>query len=240
MTAIMEARNLTRRFGGLAAVDGISFTLKQGDMTALIGPNGAGKTTCFNLLSGVLPVSSGSVLFAGLDISDLPPHRRATLGIGRTFQIAAVFRSMTITENVETALMAAGRRIDETAQLLEDAGLAAADQRPVNDLAYGDVKRLELAMALAAQPKLLLLDEPTAGMNGAERRGIMETIASLARARQMTLLFTEHDMDAVFGFASRVLVMDQGNLIADGPPETIRNDPRVQSVYLGDMAVTDA
>ncbi|MEX0693239.1 MAG: ABC transporter ATP-binding protein [Rhodospirillales bacterium] len=240
MTAILEVRSLSKHFGGLAAVDAVSFELADGDIAALIGANGAGKTTCFNMLGGALQADTGHVFFQGQNITDWPAHRRCRSGIGRTFQIAATFRSMSVLENVETALSAIGRDTAAAPRLLDETGIADKAGLAVTALAYGDIKRVELAMVLAAEPRLLLLDEPTAGMAGAERRQIMQTIAGLVAARGMTVLFTEHDMDAVFGFARRVLVMDQGQLIADGSPDAVRGDARVQQVYLGDAESDDA
>lgn len=234
MNAVLDVRDISRNFGGLKAVDAVSFSLAKGEVTALIGPNGAGKTTCFNLLGGTLGCDSGQIVFNGTDITTRPPHQRARAGIGRTFQIAATFRSMNAIENIETALMAAGLDAGEARALLDEAGLAALADAPITSLAYGDVKRVELVMALATRPDLLLLDEPTAGMASEERLRIMQMITTLVAARGITVLFTEHDMDAVFGFAGRVLAMDQGRLIADGDPDAVRADPRVQQVYLGD------
>tara|TARA_R110002153_G_scaffold261836_1_gene422408 strand:+ start:210 stop:923 length:714 start_codon:yes stop_codon:yes gene_type:complete len=234
MTIMLEARALRKSFGGLVAVDDVSFTLSRAERVALIGPNGAGKSTCFNLLSGEAAADTGRILLDGIDISRLAPHMRQRAGLGRTFQIAAVFRSMTVSENVTTALIAAGRNPDNRRALLTEVGLADSGARPVTDLAYGDIKRVEMAMALAARPKVLLLDEPTAGMAGPERTRIMETAAALADRNGTALLFTEHDMDAVFDFADRILVMDQGRLIADGTPDEIRDDAEVRRVYLGD------
>lgn len=234
MSPVLDVRAISRNFGGLKAVDAVSFSLAKGEVTALIGPNGAGKTTCFNLLGGALGCDSGQVVFNGKDITTRPPHERARAGIGRTFQIAATFRSMNAIENIETALMAAGLDTGEARALLDEAGLAPLADAPITSLAYGDVKRVELVMALATRPDLLLLDEPTAGMASEERLRIMQMITTLVAARGITVLFTEHDMDAVFGFAGRVLAMDQGRLIADGPPDAVRADPRVQQVYLGD------
>lgn len=233
MSTVLDVKGISRNFGGLKAVDDVAFILNNGDVAALIGPNGAGKTTCFNLLSGALSVNAGTVLFGGHDITRWQPHQRARAGIGRTFQIAATFRSMTAIENVEAALMAAGMSTDTAEKLLEDVGMSAMTAAPVTTLAYGDVKRVELAMALASEPALLLLDEPTAGMAAEERHRIMQRISDLVRARGITVLFTEHDMDAVFGYASRILAMDQGRLIADDTPDAVRNDARVQRVYLG-------
>ncbi len=234
MTIMLEARALRKSFGGLVAVDDVSFTLSRAERVALIGPNGAGKSTCFNLLSGEAAADTGHILLDGTDISRLAPHMRQRAGLGRTFQIAAVFRSMTVSENVKTALIAAGRNLDNRRALLAEVGLADSGARPVTDLAYGDIKRVEMAMALAARPKVLLLDEPTAGMAGPERTRIMQTAAALADRNGTALLFTEHDMDAVFGFADRILVMDQGRLIADGTPDEIRDNAEVKRVYLGD------
>ncbi|MGJ3261040.1 MAG: ABC transporter ATP-binding protein [Rhodospirillales bacterium] len=240
MSAVLSVERISKSFGGLKAVDDVSFKLTEGDIAALIGPNGAGKTTCFNLLGGALAVDDGRVHFGNSDITHWPPHARARAGIGRTFQIAATFRSMTVIENIRTALMAAGLGPENAEDLLAETGIDAFADRPVTALAYGDVKRVELAMALAARPSLLLLDEPTAGMASDERRRIMELVTALARARGITVLFTEHDMDAVFGFAGRVLAMDQGRLIADGTPDAVRADARVQEVYLGETGAEDA
>ncbi len=240
MTIALEVQSISKNFGGLKAIDDISFALNIDDFTALIGPNGAGKTTCFNLLSGVLEPSAGNVLLHGENITNLPTHLRARQGMGRTFQIAATFRSMTVLENIEVALIAAKRNKLEGTGLLDELGIAAHADRIITDLAYGDIKRVELAMALASMPSVLLLDEPTAGMGANERLSIMELIAKLARARGTTVLFTEHDMDSVFGFAERILVMDQGQLIADGSPEDIRSNTHVQKIYLGDEATLDA
>lgn len=240
MSKILEVQNLSKHFSGLVAVDQISFTLNDGDMAALIGPNGAGKTTCFNMLGGALPASTGRILFNGTNITAWPSHRRAKAGIGRTFQIAQTFRSMTVLENVETALMTARRDRAAALPLLGEIGIADKAGQLVTELAYGDVKRVELAMVLATEPQLLLLDEPTAGMASGERRLIMQTISALVAARGITVLFTEHDMDAVFGFASRILVLSQGRMIADGAPDAIRADALVQDVYFGNRGEDDA
>ncbi len=240
MTSALETKKLSKNFGGLKAVDDISVSLNSGEFTALIGPNGAGKTTCFNLLSGVLAPSTGTVYLNEKNITDLPTHIRARQGIGRTFQIAATFRSMTVRENIEVALIAARRDKTDASRLLDELGISPHGDRIITELAYGDIKRVELAMALAHKPSVLLLDEPTAGMGANERLSIMALIASLTRERGTTVLFTEHDMDSVFGFAERILVMDQGQLIADGSPEGIRSNALVQQIYLGDEATLDA
>jgi len=240
MSVILQIRNVSKNFGGLKAVDGVSFALDRGDIAALIGPNGAGKTTLFNLLGGVTQSDSGRIDLDGQDITAWPAHRRARAGVGRTFQIAATFRSMSVIENVETALMAAGQDTAGADALLREVGIIDLARSAVTELAYGDVKRVELAMVLAAKPALLLLDEPTAGMAADERLRIMRMIAGLVAARGITVLFTEHDMDAVFGFATRVLAMDQGKLIANSTPDAVRADIRVRRIYLGDEGDGDA
>lgn len=233
---ILRVQNLQREFGGLVAVNDVSFDVTTGERVALIGPNGAGKTTCFNMLGGSLTPNSGSIHFRDDNVTLLPPHRRASLGIGRTFQISAVFRSMSVRENVATACMAANLDTKTVEPILADAGILDVADDPITELSYGDVKRVELAMALATNPALLLLDEPTAGTAGGERIRMMRLVGDLAAKHGTTVLFVEHDMDTVFGFASRILVMNQGHLIADGTPDAVRNDPAVQAVYLGTEA----
>ena len=244
----LVVRDLQRSFGGVQAVGGVSFTLRSGDLLALIVPNGAGKSTCFNLLNGQLRPDSGSVRLDGTELVGLPPRRIWALGVGRTFQITATFASMTVAENVQMVLLSRARRLfglwhpaaaqfrEPALGLLERVGMAAQADRPCGVLAYGDVKRVELAMALASEPTVLLMDEPTAGMAPAERLALMALTAELVRERGLAVLFTEHDMDAVFGHATRVLVLDRGRLIAEGSPDQVRADPRVQSVYLGGEA----
>lgn len=242
---VLAVQHLTKRFGGVLAVDGVSFAIMAGEMLALIGPNGAGKSTCFNMIGGQLRPDDGRVLLRGADITGMPPRRICRLGVGRSFQITATFGSMTVRENVQTALLAHHRRgwgvwraadtwfAAEAAALLDQVGLGAQGGRAASVLAYGDLKRLELAMALAGAPRLLLMDEPTAGMAPAERAALMALTRGLARARGMAVLFTEHDMDVVFGCADRILVMDRGVLIAQGDAALIRADTRVRAVYLG-------
>jgi branched-chain amino acid transport system ATP-binding protein len=242
---MLVVQNLSKTFGGISAVSGVSFAVTAGEMLALIGPNGAGKSTCFNMLGGQLRPDAGRILLAGRDISASTPRTICRLGVGRTFQITATFASMTVRENVQTALTSYRRQTwrlwqaadtlhtTEADALLAQVSLSSEAHRPAGVLAYGDLKRLELAMALASNPKLLLMDEPTAGMAPAERAGLMALTAGLAQARGMAVLFTEHDMDVVFGTASRILVMDRGELIAQGDAAMIRADPRVRAVYLG-------
>ncbi len=237
------ATGLVRKFGGVRAVDGVSLAVEPGEIVALIGPNGAGKSTVFNILSGQIRPDQGQVTLDGAPITGQSPRAAWRRGIARTFQVAAVFRSFTVVENVQIALLRgrvwhpwrAARYQHRAVAMaaLAQVGLGAEADRAAGVLAYGDVKRLELAMALAAGPRLLLMDEPTAGMAAAERTAMMALIRELVRARRLAVLFTEHDMDAVFTTASRVLVMDRGRIIAAGPPAAIRADPAVRVAYLG-------
>ncbi|ULK99669.1 ABC transporter ATP-binding protein [Bradyrhizobium sp. I71] len=243
--ALLEVRDLGISFGGVRAVDGISFDLHPGELLALIGPNGAGKSTTFNMVGGQLRASGGSVRMAERDLIGMKPRAIWRLGVGRTFQIAATFASFTVAENVQMAVLshhrqvfalwhpAAGRFRAEALALLEQVGMRAQADRPCSELAYGDIKRVELAMALANDPRLLLMDEPTAGMAPRERNELMALTKRLVVERGMAVLFTEHSMDVVFAHADRVIVLARGQLIAEGTPEAIRNHPKVQEVYFG-------
>ncbi|MCX7962050.1 MAG: ABC transporter ATP-binding protein [Burkholderiales bacterium] len=245
MRPLLEVANLAKAFGGLVAVDDVSFSLARGELLALIGPNGAGKSTCFNLISGQLAPDAGSVRLEGRAITGLSPRRIGRLGVGRTFQVAATFASMTVAENVQTAILARERRVfdvfsraarahrTEALALLAEVGLAERADAPASTLAYGDAKALELAIALAQRPRLLLMDEPTAGMAPGERGALMALARRLVRERGLGVLFTEHSMDVVFAHADRILVMARGRLIAQGPPAQIRADARVHEVYFG-------
>ena len=245
MATVLEVDGLHRSFGGVKAVDGVSLSVAPGELLALIGPNGAGKSTLFNMLNGQLRPDAGRVLLRGRDITGLPPRRIWRMGVGRTFQITATFGSMTVRENVQMALLSHYRRLmglwrpvaaqqrEAAAALLARLGMAEQAGRACGILAYGDLKRVELAVALANDPALLLMDEPTAGMAPAERIGLMALTAAIARERGIAVLFTEHDMDVVFGHADRILVLDRGRLIAEGPPDAVRADARVREVYLG-------
>ncbi len=244
--SLLEVDGLKRSFDGVAAVAGVSFRLAAGEMLALIGPNGAGKSTCFNLLNGQLRPDAGRVRLDGADVTGLAPRRIWRLGVGRSFQVASVFPSMTVAENVQVALIAQAGQVfrfgrpageyfrAEADALLSQVGMAEQGARAAGVLAYGDVKRLELAMALANDPRLLLMDEPTAGMAPAERGALMALVRGLARERGAAVLFTEHDMDVVFSCADRILVLDRGRLIAEGDAAAVRADPRVRAVYLGE------
>jgi branched-chain amino acid transport system ATP-binding protein len=242
---LLEVEHLSKSFGGLAAVKGVSFMLHAGEMLALIGPNGAGKTTCFNMVGGQLAPDAGAVRLAGTSITGLRPDAIWRLGVGRTFQIAETFASLTVLENVQMALLSHARRVlrawrparsqfrVEALALLDGVGMAGQAERATSVLAYGDVKRVELAMALAHAPRLLLMDEPTAGMGPAERNDLMRLVRTLSRDRGIGVLFTEHSMDVVFGQADRIIVLARGELIAAGPPDAVRDDARVREVYFG-------
>lgn len=248
MSPLLAIHNLAKAFGGVKAVDGTSFAVNPGEAVALIGPNGAGKTTCFNLIGGQLKPDAGRIEFKGRDIAGWPPHRIWRLGIGRTFQVAATFASMTVKENVQLALAShrnralslgaplAAREVAAADALLERVGMAAQARRACGLLAYGDLKRLELALALANDPALLLMDEPTAGIARGERAELMALIGRAVAEQGVAVLFTEHDMDVVFGQAGRIVVLHRGRVVADGPPEGVRADARVREVYLGEAA----
>lgn len=245
MTAVLETRGLTKSFGGIVAVDDVSFSLAKGELLALIGPNGAGKSTCFNMLMGQLPPTKGTVHLNGQNITGLSPRRIWRLGVGRTFQITATYSSMTVIENVQMALLSHHRQVfsilpyahrmyrAEALALLQMVGMADQAERHCAVLAYGDLKRLELAIALAHDPDVLLMDEPTAGMAPRERVGLMQLTADIVRERGVSVLFTEHDMDVVFAHSHRIMVLNRGQLIANGSVAEVRTDPRVQEVYLG-------
>jgi branched-chain amino acid transport system ATP-binding protein len=243
--SVLEARGLSKTYGGVQAVREVSFAVGAGELLAMIGPNGAGKTTCFNMLNGQVLPDSGEVLLDGKDVRGLPPHRLWRLGVGRTFQVTATFGSMSVRENVQMALLSWAERlysfrslasrfcVRQADEILDRVGMLEHSERPCATLAYGDLKRVELAVALAHRPRLLLMDEPTAGMAPKERLALMTLAASLARNDSIAVLFTEHDMSVVFGFATRVLVLHEGKLIAGGSPDEVRANPRVREVYLG-------
>ena len=241
----LVVRSLCKSFGAVRAVDGVSFSVSGGEFLALIGPNGAGKTTCFNTINGQLSPDAGTIRFDGSDIAGLPPRDICRRGIARTFQIAATFGSMTVVENVQMALIAHARETyrlwraarsyhrPRALELLRQVGMHEAADRPCRELAYGHVKRVELAIALASDPRLLLMDEPTAGMAPHERNELIALVKMLVVERGVSVLFTEHSMDVVFAFADRIVVMARGRLIANGDAKTIRNDPLVRQVYFG-------
>jgi branched-chain amino acid transport system ATP-binding protein len=243
--SLLQVKNLKKSYGGVAAVADVSFDLPAGQLLALLGPNGAGKTTCFNMVNGQLRPDSGSILFDGRELINMAPRDIWRLGVGRTFQIAETFGSMTVVENVQMALLSREKKIfhlwrpaarfyaDEAMDLLSQVGMEAQADRPCSVLAYGDVKRVELAIALANKPRLLLMDEPTAGMGPQERNALMALTKKLVVERNIAVLFTEHSMDVVFAYADRMIVLARGKLIAEGDGEAIRNHPKVKEVYFG-------
>ena len=243
---VLETRGLVKDFGGFVAIDSVSFTLEKGQKHAIIGPNGAGKTTFFNLITGHLEPSTGEVWFDGRQITGMPPHRIVKLGLARSFQRINIFPRMTVYQNIQTALIArdgkhfnlliagAAQSQAETGELLELVGLDGESDEIAGELAYGKQKQLELAIALAENPSVLLLDEPTAGMSPQETRDAIALVDQIAGARNLTLLFTEHDMSVVFGIADRISVLHHGELIASGEPDEVRTDAEVRRVYLGE------
>ncbi|SIT02936.1 ABC transporter ATP-binding protein [Achromobacter sp. MFA1 R4] len=249
---LLQVRNLRKSFGGIEALADVSFTLEAGQMLALIGPNGAGKSTCFNVLGGQLRPDSGSVLLDGQELVGLSAARICRLGVGRSFQTAATFRSMTVLENIQTALLSRDRLLfnpwrratrhaaAEAMALLSQVHMADKAYEACGTLAYGDVKRVELAMALAHQPRLLLMDEPTAGMATNERHALMRLTRELADQQRIAVLFTEHSLDVVFKHADRIAVLVRGGLLAEGAPAAIAGNERVKAAYLGTEAPLDA
>jgi branched-chain amino acid transport system permease protein len=246
---ILRAHRLKKHFGGVQAVSGVDLAVTPGDLRAIIGPNGAGKTTLFNLLSGDLPHDSGRIEFLGEEVDDLRPYELCRRGMSRTFQITSIFRRLSVLDNVRTALLSHHRRHynivvparrlyrEEALALLERVGLGNEAGKASGILAHGDQRRLEMAIALASGPRLLLLDEPTAGMAPRERHEIMAMVADIARATGLTIVFTEHDMDVVFTVATRITVLHQGAVIAEGTPAEVKANPEVQRVYLGQPLV---
>jgi branched-chain amino acid transport system ATP-binding protein len=249
---LLTVEKLNKSYGGVHAVRGVSFSLAAGEILALIGPNGAGKSTCFDMLNGQNTPDSGRIKLLGADTTGQKPRAIWQLGVGRTFQITATLPTMTVRENVQVALISHAKKLfnlwtstssfarAEAGRLLDLVGMGAYAERPCGELAYGDLKRLELAVALANQPKLLLMDEPTAGMAPRERVELMRLTARIARERSIGVLFTEHDMDVVFEHADRILVLNRGSLIAEGTPEQLRGNPQVRAIYLGEGLLYDA
>ncbi len=247
---VLEVANVGKRFGSLVAVNDVSLAVERGELRAIIGPNGAGKTTFFNLISGFFPPSTGKILFDGRDITSMPAHRRVGIGMARTFQITEIFPELSVYENLQIgAESAAGyrlrpwtsraeksairRQIDE---ILDLAGLVDKGDRLVGELAHGDQRVAEIAMALTLRPRLLLLDEPAAGMGDQETYAVTKLIRDLHRGGQMAIVLIEHDMRVVFGLADRITVLDQGSLLAEGSPQEIAANAAVQQAYLGKAA----
>jgi branched-chain amino acid transport system ATP-binding protein len=243
--SVLTVQSLSKAFGGVRAVNDVSFAIERGEFLAMIGPNGAGKSTCFNMINGQIVPDSGAILLGEQNLAGLKPREIWRLGVGRTFQVAATFHSMTVVENVQMALIshereiyrfwkpAAARHRARALELLAQVGMAAAADRPSRELAYGDVKRIELAIALANEPRLLLMDEPTAGMAPGERNALIALVKRLVVERDISVLFTEHSMDVVFAYADRIIVLARGRLIADGDAAAIRDNAQVREVYFG-------
>jgi len=245
---ILRIEGLAKRFGGLEALGGVDLSVARGDFRAIIGPYGAGKSTFFNTMTGLLRPDAGRVIFEGRDVTGEPPHRLARRGVGRTFQITSVFQDLNALENVQVSLLAHARRnwsvwpaasamhAGRARELLALVGLAASAGRLAGTLAHGDQKRLELAIALASEPRLLLLDEPTAGMAAQERLESIRLVHRVARELGVSCVFTEHDMAVVFAVASHITVLHQGRVLAEGTPAEVRARREVQQVYLGEAA----
>ena len=245
MASLLAVQNLYKSFGGVEAVKDVSFELEKGQLLAMIGPNGAGKSTCFNLINGQLRPDHGRIIIMGKEINGSKPRDVWKLGVGRTFQITSTFPSMTVLENIQMALLSYHRRtnsllrkvgqlyVDESIELLEQVGIGDQADRTCGVLAYGDLKRVELAVALANKPRLLLMDEPTAGMGPAQRQTLMELTRNIVRTRNIGVLFTEHDMDVVFNHADRIIVLSRGELMAEGTPAEVQKNAKVKEIYLG-------
>jgi branched-chain amino acid transport system ATP-binding protein len=243
---ILGVERVKKSFDGFVAINGVSFSIPKGEICSIIGPNGAGKTTLFNLITGHLPIDEGKLTFKDLDITNRRPHQICRLGVGRSFQRTNIFPRLTVFQNIQAAVLVHRgksftffRPVDsffqeETGEILGRVGLGEYAQTVSGSLSYGFQKQLELGIALASEPELLLLDEPTAGMSAQETHQTMELIGKITREKGLTLLFTEHDMEVVFSISQRIMVLHQGRLIAEGTPEEVRNNPEVQKVYLGE------
>jgi branched-chain amino acid transport system ATP-binding protein len=248
--SLLEVDDVSRHFGSLVAVDHISLKVNEGDLRAVIGPNGAGKTTFFNLISGFFPPTSGRIVFNGEDVTALPPYARVIRGMARTFQVTEIFPELTVRENVRVPVeVAAGYRLRpwlsrdadgemkaRVSELLDMGGLSAKADRLVGELSHGDQRATEIMMALALKPRLLLLDEPTAGMGDQETYDITRLIGRLHKDQRLTIVLIEHDMRVIFHLADRIMVLGEGKVLAEGTPDEIARDERVQAAYLGKAA----
>lgn len=244
MSALFQASNLNYHYGAVHAVRGVDLALNAGELLAMIGPNGAGKSTVFGLLSGDLKNTQSTVTLAGQDISRASVQARAAAGLGRSYQTAAPFATLTVLENLRVAATAqlelAAQRMAGLDAVLQGSGLAALRDSPVQDLPYADWKRLDLALALVQQPKVLLLDEPTAGLAKAERVAMMQWVRELAKLQGTAVLFTEHNLDAVFEYADRIVVLVRGAVLAQGTPSDIAANADVQAAYTGSYQIKTA
>ena len=247
--SLLQTKDLTKRFGGLTAVDQVNLNIERGETRAIIGPNGAGKSTCINLITGLLEPTEGSVTFDGEDITDLEPYQTVQRGVAKSFQTASIFPSMTVEENVKIAAFAAENGsfqlnflrdrddfpevnavVDEMLAAVE---LAGSRDLEVGSLPYGDKRRLEIAIALAAEPDLLLMDEPTAGMSPEETEATVDLVEDLQEELELTIVLVEHDMEIIFRVADKITVLNRGSVIAGGTPDEVQGDEQVQEAYLG-------
>ncbi len=246
---ILEAQHLRKAFGGLVAVGDVSIKIYEHSMHAIIGPNGAGKTTLFNLLSGTMPPTSGSILYHGNDITHLPPQRRAHLGIGRSFQITNIFPNLTVLENLRLSAQAMGKDnfrllhlaenftsyVEKAESVIEEVGLQGRELIFARNLPHGEKRKLELGIMLASDPELLLFDEPTAGMSSEQVPELIKIINKVVKEKNRTAILVEHRMDMVMQISDTITVMSQGNVLAEGSPQDIANNEQVQKAYLGDL-----
>jgi branched-chain amino acid transport system ATP-binding protein len=244
----LEIRNLTKEFGKLSAVNNVSFEVQKGSVVAIIGPNGAGKSTLFNLVTGYFAVSSGKIFFKDKEITDLPPYKILQKGISRSFQVSNIFPDLTAFENVRIGVLSHRRKgmklfslveemdeiNEETSKLLKAVGLSNENDTVASTLSHGDQKRLEIGIALTNEPALLLLDEPTAGMAPEETANTVNLIKDISNKQNTTIVFTEHDLNVVFSIAERIIVLQQGSIIADGTGEEIKGNKKVKEAYLGE------
>jgi branched-chain amino acid transport system ATP-binding protein len=243
---ILGVEKVKKSFDGFLAVNGVSFSIEKGELCSIIGPNGAGKTTLFNLITGHLSLDEGKVIFNGIDTTHMHAYQICRLGVGRSFQRTNIYPRLTVLENIQAAVLAhRGKSFnfftpveslfrDETEAILEKVGLQGHGMEMGGSLSYGFQKQLELGIALASEPELLLLDEPTSGISAKETNSTIELIGRIAREKGFTLLFTEHDMAVVFSVSERIFVLHQGQIIVEGSPEEVRNNPEVQKIYLGE------
>ena len=245
--SLLQVENVSKHFGKLVAVNGVTLNVEPGELRAVIGPNGAGKTTFFNLISGFFPPTAGRILFQGRDITDMPEHKRVKLGMARTFQVTEIFPELTVRENIRVAVeVADGRRVSpwltkanrarieaRIVELMEMGGIAPMADRLVGELSHGDQRATEIMMSLALNPKLLLLDEPTAGMGDQETYHVTKLIRRLHKDQKLTIILIEHDMRVIFHLADRIMVLAEGAPLAEGTPDEISKDERVQAAYLG-------
>jgi len=245
--SLLQVQNVSKHFGKLVAVNGVTLNVEPGELRAVIGPNGAGKTTFFNLISGFFPPTSGRIVFQGQDITEMPEHKRVKLGMARTFQVTEIFPELTVRENIRVAVeVADGRRLapwlsksDRTrlegriVELMEMGGIAPMADRLVGELSHGDQRATEIMMSLALNPKLLLLDEPTAGMGDQETYHVTKLIRRLHKDQKLSIILIEHDMRVIFHLADRIMVLAEGAPLAEGTPDEIASNERVQAAYLG-------